>query len=84
MKLPSSPTLEPAIPFDLQSEIEKSVIEFERQFPAMFQGMVRSQGWLEKYRLEITRLVTLALHASERERAHAASDRDPGEARQHG
>jgi hypothetical protein len=87
MTLPSLPSLgiEPPLPDSLQAEIAKSEQAFENQFPLILRSMIRTEGWLDKYRKEITRLVRLSYEAgfrSARERSQAQPANNTKEERQ--
>jgi hypothetical protein len=57
----TGPLLAPdfALPEDLRAMIDKSVRDFEDQWGAM-KALAKANGWLEKYRVEITRVVATA------------------------
>ena len=74
MNLPDSPVLdqvtepvsdaEPRLTPELEAAIDDSVRQFENKFGLMI-SWARSQGWIEEYRCEITRLVRMALKAQD-------------------
>lgn len=47
----------PILPDRLLELVEESVRNFESQIPGMFLNFARGNGWVEKYRAEITRVV---------------------------
>jgi len=48
-----------ALPEELREMINRSVRDFEDQWGAM-KALAKANGWLEKYRVEITRIVVAA------------------------
>jgi hypothetical protein len=47
------------LPDDLRKEIDLSVQRFEEQWGAM-KALAKANGWLEKYRVEVTAIVRKA------------------------
>ena len=79
MRLPNVPVITPIetpLPDALLGELEKSVWAFENQFPLFMRGMLRSEGWLDKYRTEISRLARAAYETGWNARAERQRDFD--------
>jgi hypothetical protein len=65
VSLPLSPVLDEAacpepLPETLQTAVDESVLQFESKF-GLLRSWAQSQGWIEEYRSEVTRLVRLTL-----------------------
>ena len=54
------------VPAELQPEIDASVRRFEDQLGGMF-VLAKMNGWLEKYRLEVTEMVMKGYDAGKRD-----------------
>jgi hypothetical protein len=55
------------LPVELQKELDASVRRFEEQCGAML-VFARMNGWLEKYRAEVTAMVEKGYHAGRNEK----------------
>jgi hypothetical protein len=64
MNVPSIPQ-DFGLPLELKSEIDRSVEEFEAQWGTL-KFIAKENGWLEKYRKEITSLVMKAYQTGRR------------------
>jgi hypothetical protein len=66
MTLPDAPAAFTAppnpLPESLQAAVDESVTRFESKF-GMLSSWAKSQGWIEEYRAEVTRLVHLTLES---------------------